>query len=253
MERFISQLRALPTWQRYALLVFIPSVLLVYLWFMFVSPIMDELNRLRVEVRTISAEIERIKESIKPEVLAELRKQEADLKAEYEKKYSELTGLVGEIPTEKDLGVVLRSIGQIAKKSGVVVLGMQASVPQKTSYYISQDGERKVVKEVQQQQQQQQAPDQTRAQQAQQEGVAFLKSDLKISLIGEYRQVRNFLTMLRSEGVISYPHSLNLIAEGNKTKAEITIFLLIKEVGYEKLAINFDGWSITFSTAFSES
>ncbi|MEJ5339471.1 MAG: hypothetical protein WHS43_07440 [Aquificaceae bacterium] len=242
MERLVAQLKALPPWQRYAILILIPLALILYLWFMMVTPALDERSKLEMDVRNLKADIERIKAGIDPKIMEGLKRQEEDLRAEYSKKYEELINLVGEIPTEKDMGIVLRNIGNIARKSGVLILGMQVTKPEKVEYYLAQDAEKKLVKEVpkpkegqqaQQQAQQpaQQQPAQQPVQQPQQkvESVAFLRSELKLSLTGDYRGVRNFLEGLRKEGIISYPSSLNLINEGNRVRTEINLYLLIKE------------------------
>ncbi len=230
MQKLIEQFRALPPWQRYVLLLVLPLFLIVYIWLMLLSPAMDEVSRLKVEVDNAKADIQRTRASLNPAVLENLRKEEKALEEEYLRKQAELVSLVGEIPTEKDVGKVIANIGRIAKRSKVTILNMQVSEAQRVSYTVVQEGERKVVKELQQQQQQteQQAHQQAQKQQPQ-ESVSFLKAELKMTLLGDYNSVRAFLDNMRREGIISYPVSLSLNSEGNRLRAELVINILMKE------------------------
>ena len=230
MQKLIEQFRALPPWQRYVLLLGLPIFLIVYIWLMLLSPAMDEVSRLKVEVDNAKADIQRTRASLNPAVLENLRKEEKALEEEYLRKQAELVSLVGEIPTEKDVGKVIANIGRIAKRSKVTILNMQVSEAQRVSYTVVQEGERKVVKELQQQQQQteQQAHQQAQKQQPQ-EGVSLLKAELKMTLLGDYNSVRAFLDSMRREGIISYPVSLSLNSEGNRLRAEFVINILMKE------------------------
>ncbi len=230
MQKFIEQFRALPPWQRYVLLLVLPLFLIVYIWLMLLSPAMDEVSRLKVEVDNAKADIQRTRASLNPAVLENLRKEEKALEEEYLRKQAELVSLVGEIPTEKDVGKVIANIGRIAKRSKVTILNMQVSEAQRVSYTVVQEGERKVVKELQQQQQQteQQAHQQAQKQQPQ-EGVSLLKAELKMTLLGDYNSVRAFLDNMRREGIISYPVSLSLNSEDNRLRAELVINILMKE------------------------
>ena len=221
MQKLIEQFKALPPWQRYVLLLVLPLFLIVYIWLMLLSPAMDEVSRLKVEVDNAKADIQRTRASLNPAVLENLRKEEKALEEEYLRKQAELVSLVGEIPTEKDVGKVIANIGRIAKRSKVTILNMQVSEAQRVSYTVVQEGERKVVKELQQQQQE--------SQQQPQEGVSLLKAELRITLLGDYNSVRAFLDNMRREGIISYPVSLSLNSEGNRLRAEFVINILMKE------------------------
>ena len=221
MQKLIEQFKALPPWQRYVLLLVLPLFLIVYIWLMLLSPAMDEVSRLKVEVDNAKADIQRTRASLNPAILENLRREEKALEEEYLRKQAELVSLVGEIPTEKDVGKVIANIGRIAKRSKVTILNMQVSEAQRVSYTVVQEGERKVVKELQQQQQE--------SQQQPQEGVSLLKAELRITLLGDYNSVRAFLDNMRREGIISYPVSLSLNSEGNRLRAELVINILMKE------------------------
>ncbi|MEJ7555687.1 MAG: hypothetical protein WKI49_00830 [Aquificaceae bacterium] len=221
MQKLIEQFKALPPWQRYVLLLVLPLFLIVYIWLMLLSPAMDEVSRLKVEVDNAKADIQRTRASLNPAILENLRREEKALEEEYLRKQAELVSLVGEIPTEKDVGKVIANIGRIAKRSKVTILNMQVSEAQRVSYTVVQEGERKVVKELQQQQQE--------SQQQPQEGVSLLKAELRITLLGDYNSVRAFLDNMRREGIISYPVSLSLNSEGNRLRAEFVINILMKE------------------------
>jgi len=230
MQKLIEQFKAIPPWQRYVLLLGLPIFLIVYIWLMLLSPAMDEVSRLKVEVDNAKADTQRTRASFSPAVLENLRKEEKALEEEYLRKQAELVSLVGEIPTEKDVGRVIANIGRIAKRSKVTILNMQVSGAQRVSYTVVQEGEKKVVKELQQQQQQteQQAQQQAQKQQPQ-EGVSLLKAELIMTLLGDYNSVRAFLDNMRREGIISYPVSLTLNTEGNRLRAELVINILMKE------------------------
>jgi len=231
MQKLIEQFKALPPWQRYVLILVLPLVLIVYIWLMLLSPAMDEVSKLKVEVNNAKADIQRIRASLNPAILENLRKEEKALEEEYLTKQAELVSLVGEIPTEKDVGKIIANIGRIAKRSKVKILNLQVSGAQKVSYAITQEGEKKVVKELQQQQQTQQQEQKGQQQTGQQpqEGVTLLRSEVKMTLLGDYASVRAFLDGMRREGIISYPVSLSLSSEGNKLRAEMVINILMKE------------------------
>lgn len=79
MQKLIEQFRALPPWQRYVLLLGLPIFLIVYIWLMLLSPAMDEVSRLKVEVDNAKADIQRTRASLNPAVLENLRKEEKAL------------------------------------------------------------------------------------------------------------------------------------------------------------------------------
>lgn len=231
MERLISRLKELSPAQRLALLVVIPALLILYVWFMMVSPALDEKSRIEVEIKKTKEEVERLRSSLNPAILQSLRKQEEQLREEYTRKYEELTALVGEIPTEKSVGKLISNISRIARKSGMQIIQIEMSPPQEVRFVLSQEGERKLVKEVSLPREPQQQPQQVNAQQVMQavEGVPFLRSELKLSLIGNYRALRTFMEGLRKEGIISYPSSLSVTTEGDRLKADLTIYVIMKK------------------------
>ncbi|MCS6998863.1 MAG: hypothetical protein NZL86_05660 [Aquificaceae bacterium] len=235
MEKIIAQFKALPQWQRLFLLVIVPLALSVYAWFMLISPAKEEVNKLKVEIETRRAEIKGIRASMNPALIENLKKEKSKLEEELRLKEEERERLVGELPKEGDIGLLLKNIGQVARKSGVVILGMQVSTPQQATYVLLEEGNRKVVNEAQPQQQPQQAQQQAqqKAQQAQpqpppQQGVSLLRSELKLSLVGSYTSTQDFIKNLRREGIVSYPTSMSLMPDGNRLKVEMTIYLLMK-------------------------
>ncbi|MFN3471739.1 MAG: hypothetical protein ACK4ZR_03950 [Aquificaceae bacterium] len=227
MENIKAQFKNLPPWQKYVLVLGLPILSLLYIWFILVSPALEEINKLKLEKEQVEKEIQNIRNSLRPAILNSLREEKEKLELEYTQKYAELINIVGEIPTEKDAAKAIRNIGIIAAKSGVVILNLQLSSPQKVSYELVQEGDKKFAKEIQQQQEQ----PQTKQQQGQQ-GVSFLRSELRLVLSGPYESVRRFLERLEREGVISYPSSLSLTPEDkNRVRAEVVLFLIMKEEG----------------------
>lgn len=230
MEKIIAQFKALPTWQKYTLILGLPLILIVYIWLMLISSTNEEVSKLRIDLQNTKSEIDNIRASMNLGIIENLKKEEKRLEEEYLKKERELLSLVGQIPTQKEIGLIIRNIGKIAQKSGLIVINMQISSPQKVNYVLFQDGEKKFVKEIQGGQQSQDQQQQQQAQPAsQQEGVSFLRSELKVTLLGSYDSLRNFLKSLKSEGITSYPLSLNLTPEGNILKTELVIYILMKE------------------------
>ena len=146
MENIKAQFKNLPPWQKYFLVLGLPILLSLYIWFILISPVLEETNKLKLEKEQVEKEIENIRNSIRPAILNGLRKEKERLEAEYAQKYAELTSMVGEIPTEKDAAKIIRNIGSIATKSGVVILNLQVSSPQKVSYELVQQGDKKLVK-----------------------------------------------------------------------------------------------------------
>ncbi|MEN3028038.1 MAG: hypothetical protein ABDH29_02205 [Aquificaceae bacterium] len=228
MEKIIAQFKALPQWQRLILLVVVPLAFSAYAWLMLISPAREEVNRLKGEIETRRGEIKKIRASMDPTLIGNLKKEKAKLEEELRLKEEELKKLVGEIPEEGDIGLLLKNIGQLARKSGVIILGMQVSTPQQSTYVLLEEGGRKMVKEAQPQQQPQQAQQQAKTQPSPQQGVSLLRSELKLSLSGSYTSTQDFIKNLRREGIVSYPTSLSLTPEGNRLRVEMTIYLLMK-------------------------
>ncbi|MDW8096277.1 MAG: type 4a pilus biogenesis protein PilO [Aquificaceae bacterium] len=239
MERLVSQFRSLPQWQRYAVLLFMPIVLVLYIWFMMISPSLDEKQRLEQDIQRLKEDIKTTKNVMDIRVIDRIVSEEKNLKKEYTIKYEELKKLVGEIPSEKDMDKVLRSIGSIAKRSGVVITGMQLGTPEKVEFHLVEEGGKRIVKEVQKlgegqggnQPKAQQQAQQTAKQQPQPklEGAVFIKSELKLSLLGTYQGVKSFLKGIEKEGVVSYPHEMNITAEDDRLKINMSIYLIMKE------------------------
>lgn len=222
MEKLISQFKALPAWQRVFLVAIFPIFLNLYIYFMLLSPQLEEREKIKGDIEIAKDQLAKARESLNPAIIQNLRKEEERLKKEYLEKEMELTSLVGEIPKEREVGKVLKNIGSIAKKNNLIVLNMQISNPEKVNYYM--DSQKQIVKILKQEApQQQQQPPQP------QEGVPMLKADAKLTLLGSYTSLRSFLESLGREGIISYPIQLNLSTEGSKLRAELTLHLLFKE------------------------
>ena len=228
MERLIEQFRSLSPWQRFLILLMAPVGLSAYVWFTMLSPMLDEKSKLQTDAKNLRGEIELIKASTSPNILEKLRKQEESLSQEYSKKYAELTSVVGEIPTEKDMGKVLENIGLIARKNGVVITGMQMGTVEKVKYQLIEEEGRKIVRELSEPKENRQAQ---QPQIQKQQTVDFLRSELKVSLIGGYENIRGFMEDLRKRGVIFYPHELSLSGQESRIRADVSLYLIMKEGG----------------------
>jgi hypothetical protein len=218
MRRAIERLRELPPYQRFIILLLIPLILIIYVYFMLFSPVLSEVRNLRSNIERTRSDIENIKASLNPAVLENLKKQEKELREEYLRKEEELITTVGLIPTERDVGLVVRNIGRLATKSELMVLSMHLTEAQKARYFIVQKDEGKSIvieKPMQEPQQQNQQPQQTQKVQAEkeEEGVTLTKRDLLLLVYSRNEAgIKKFLESLRKEGIVSYPLSLDIVS-----------------------------------------
>ncbi|RMH80862.1 MAG: hypothetical protein D6674_02150 [Acidobacteria bacterium] len=218
MRRAIERLRELPPYQRFIILLLIPLILIIYVYFMLFSPVLSEVRNLRSNIERTRSDIENIKASLDPAVLENLKKQEKELREEYLRKEEELITTVGLIPTERDVGLVVRNIGRLATKSELMVLSMHLTEAQKARYFIVQKDEGKSIvieKPMQEPQQQNQQPQQTQKVQAEkeEEGVTLTKRDLLLLVYSRNEAgIKKFLESLRKEGIVSYPLSLDIVS-----------------------------------------
>lgn len=218
MRRAIERLRELPPYQRFIILLLIPLILIIYVYFMLFSPVLSEVRNLRSNIERTRSDIENIKASLNPAVLENLKKQEKELREEYLRKEEELITTVGQIPTEREVGLVVRNIGRLATKSELMVLSMHLTEAQKARYFIVQKDEGKSIvieKPMQEPQQQNQQPQQTQKVQAEkeEEGVTLTKRDLLLVVYSRNEAgIKKFLESLRKEGIVSYPLSLDIVS-----------------------------------------
>lgn len=246
MEALRRQWENLPQWQKIVVLLVLPLLVSVYMYFMLVSPLKDQVERNRSDLERLKSDVENLKRLSSPETLNKLRRKEEELIRQRDQAYEELSRTVGFLPTEKNLSEVFRIIGSLAKKNGLVIQKVSIENPQDVRYIL----ENNIVKEEKpqpqqpsQQQQQQQPPSQQQAksqqaksqQQQQKPGVSFKKSDLTLSVLGNYSGIKGFLIDLQKFGIVSYPKSLSLSSSSNKVNAEIKLTLVLKkEEGGEK-------------------
>ncbi|ADC88684.1 hypothetical protein Thal_0046 [Thermocrinis albus DSM 14484] len=230
MESLRRQWEQLPQWQKYILLFLLPILAGAYVWMMLVSPNVEKLESLRREKAQLEQEIKNLKVASDPRTLENLKKREEEMETQLRQKQAELEAVVGQIPTVKDGGSVIRAIGQMARSTGVVILSVNLSTPQKTRYVL-EDKERKKVTVVQQQQpQQQQQQKQQKEVKPAKPSVEYPTGELKLVFEGTPQRVRTFLTALERGGVVSYPQSLSLSrGEKGKVKGELTIKVIFRE------------------------
>ncbi len=232
MAKLLEQFNALPPWQRYLLLLALPLILSGYLWFLLLAPLREEVASLENKKNAESQTIQRLKADINPKVIERLKQEEERLKAELEVKQRELDSLVGAIPTQKDMGMVVNTLSNMARKSGVTILNIQFKPPQSTMYVLEEAGGKKVVKESQPQQQQTQQ--QKQKQQQAPQGVKYYKLETNITLTGTYRSINSFIEGLRKGGFVSYPVDLSITkGEGRLLRAGLTLFIIMREEGVQ--------------------
>ncbi|MCS7285161.1 MAG: hypothetical protein NZ527_05525 [Hydrogenobacter thermophilus] len=225
----METLNKLPAWQRYTLVLGLPAILMVYAYFFFVSPLREEVSKLRGEREKTQQEIQTIQRSMNPKILENLRKKEEETKKLVEEKERELETIVGSIPTEKDASFILRDIGLLAKRSGLVITNLQIGSKQETAYVLEPVGDQRLVRELQPKPQQEQAKGK-KQEKAKEEGVKYIKADVKITLLGTYPAFEKFMEGLSKGGITSYPSSLQISqAEQGRLRGELNIFVLVKK------------------------
>ncbi len=225
MEKLKAQWQALPQWQKYVILIFLPTAIIAYAYLMLLTPLREELEKNRKERDQIISQIEELKRSTDPRVLSSLIKQKEELEMQFLQKRQELERVVGEIPSKKDAGTVYKRLGLIAKRNGLVILSATLGKPSEVGYDIEKveggKGMVKIVKDQGQTQQQQATPPSV---------FKHPTAELKLSFAGSYSEIVNFLKDLAKEGFVSYPSSLKVSKfEKDKLRGEITLFVLMKE------------------------
>ncbi|MFN3813421.1 MAG: hypothetical protein ACK4SM_02205 [Aquificaceae bacterium] len=216
----------LPYWQRIVILLVFPLAIMGYIWFLFLSPTMEEVKKLTDEKSRVQADVQSIQRSMNPRIIEGLKSKEEETKKLLEEKERELTAIVGNIPREKDIGVVLKQVGVLVRKSGLVIINLRMEPQQEMMYTLETSGSERFVKEVQKQQQQPNKGPQV-------EGIEYLRSELRISLLGRYENFKKFIEHMAEGGFVSYPSSISFTqAEGGKLKGDMSLYLLLsKEEG----------------------
>jgi len=237
MEKLKAQWSALPQWQKLFILLILPIVIIGYIYAMLITPLREDLEKSRKEKEELDRRIAELKRLTDPKALEPLRKQRDDLKAQLEVKKQELELLVGEIPSTEDVSSVYKKLGAIASKSGVRILSINLAKPNEVNYTLEKTPEGravvKIVKEQPQQQGQQQQKSQQKAQEQKQQTSNVVKhptAELKISFVGSYANVVNFLKSLEKGGFVSYPSAFKVErVEKGMLKGDLTILVIMKE------------------------
>jgi hypothetical protein len=243
MEKLKAQWSALPQWQKLFILLILPIVIIGYIYAMLITPLREDLEKSRKEKEELTRRIAELKRLTDPKALEPLRKQRDDLKAQLEVKKQELELLVGEIPSTNDVSSVYKKLGAIASKSGVRILSINLAKPNEVNYTLEKTPEGKAVVKIvkeqpqqqgqQQQQKSQQQKSQQKAQEQKQQTSNVVKhptAELKISFVGSYANVVNFLKSLEKGGFVSYPSAFKVErVEKGMLKGDLTILVIMKE------------------------
>jgi hypothetical protein len=201
MEKLKAQQSALPQWQKLFILLILPIAIIGYIYVMLITPLKEELEKNRKEKEELDRRIAELKRLTDPKALEPLRRQRDDLKAQLEVKKQELELVVGELPSTEDVSSVYKKLGAIARKSGVRILSINLAKPNEVGYTLEKTPEGKaVVKIVKEQPQQQDNSKQKSQQKAQEQKTTNLQcgkniptAELKISFVGSYANIVNFL------------------------------------------------------------
>jgi hypothetical protein len=235
MEKLKAQWSALPQWQKLLILLILPIVIMGYIYAMLITPLREELEKNRKEKEELDRRIAELKRLTDPKALEPLRRQRDDLKAQLEVKKQELELVVGEIPSTKDAGTIYKKLGAIASKSGVRLLSVSLAKPNEVGYTLEKTPEGKAVVKIvkeqtqQQGQQQKQKPQEQKPQQPS-DVVKHFTAELKISFVGSYANVVNFLKSLEKGGFVSYPSAFRVDrGEKGMLKGDLTILIIMKE------------------------
>jgi Tfp pilus assembly protein PilO len=235
MEKLKAQWSALPQWQKLFILLILPIVIIGYIYAILITPLIEDLEKSRKEKEELDRRIAELKRLTGPKALESLRKQRDDLKAQLEVKKQELELVVGEIPSTKDAGTIYKKLGAIASKSGIRLLSVSLAKPNEVGYTLEKTPEGKAVvkivkEQTQQQGQQQQQKPQEQKQQQPSDVVKHPTAELKISFVGSYANIVNFLKSLEKGGFVSYPSAFNVDRfEKGMLKGDLTILIIMKE------------------------
>jgi len=229
MEKLKAQWSALPQWQKLIILLVLPIVIIGYTYVMLINPLIENLEKSRKEKEELTRSIEELKRLANPKALEPLRKQRDELKAQLEVKKQELELVVGEIPSTKDTGTIYKKFGAIASETGVRILSINLAQPNEVGYTLEKTPEgRTVVKIVREQTQQQ--GQQEQKPQLPSDVVKHPTAELKISFVGSYANVVNFLRSLERRGFVSYPSAFSVDrSEKGMLKGDLTILIIMKE------------------------
>jgi len=235
MEKLKAQWSALPQWQKLFILLILPIAIIGYTYAILITPLREELEKNRKEKEELATRIAELKRLTDPKALEPLRKQRDDLKAQLEVKRQELELVVGEIPSTKDAGTIYKKLGAIASKSGVRLLSVSLAKPNEVGYTLEKTPEGKALvkiakEQTQQQGQQQQQKSQEQKPQQPSDVVKHPTAELKISFVGSYRNIVNFLNSLEMGGFVSYPSTFKVDRfEKGMLKGDLTILIIMKE------------------------
>jgi Tfp pilus assembly protein PilO len=229
MEKLKAQWSALPQWQRLFILLILPIVIIGYTYAMLITPLREELEKNRKEKEGLATRITELKRLTDPKALEPLRKQRDDLTTQLEVKKQELELVVGEIPSTKDAGTIYKKLGAIASKSGVRLLSVSLAKPNEVGYTLEKTPEGKALVKIVKEQTQQQRVQEQKPQQPS-NVVKHPTAELKISFVGSYANIVNFLKSLEKGGFVSYPSAFKVDRfEKGMLKGELTILIIMKE------------------------
>jgi len=228
MEKLKAQWSALPQWQKLFILLILPIVIIGYIYAMLITPLREELEKSRKEKEELDRRIAELKRLTDPQALEPLRKQRDDLKAQLEVKRQELELVVGQIPSTKDVGTIYKKLGAIASKSGVRLLSVSLAKPNEVNYTLEKTPEGKAVVKIVKEQTQQQGQQEQKQQPS--DVVKHPTAELKISFVGSYASIVNFLKSLERGGFVSYPSTFKVErVEKGMLKGDLTILIIMKE------------------------
>ena len=229
MEKLKAQWSALPQWQKLFILLILPIVIIGYIYAMLITPLREDLEKSRKEKEELDRRIAELKSLTDPQALEPLRKQRDDLKAQLEVKKQELELVAGEIPSAKDVSTIYKKLGAIASKSGVKILSINLAEPNEVGYTLEKTPEGRAVVKIVKEQPQQQGQQQQKPQQPF-DVVKHPTAELKISFVGSYANVVNFLKSLEKGGFVSYPSTFKVErVEKGMLKGDLTILVIMKE------------------------
>ncbi len=229
MEKLKAQWSALPQWQKLFILLILPIAIIGYTYVMFINPLIEDLEKIRKEKEELDRRIAELRRLTDPQALEPLRKQRDDLKAQLEVKKQELELVVGELPSTDDVSSVYKKLGAIASKSGVRILSISLAKPNEVGYTLEKTPEGKAVVRIVKEQTQQQGQQEQKPQQPS-DVVKHPTAELKISFMGSYTNVVNFLKALEKGGFVSYPSAFKVErVEKDMLKGDLTILVIMKE------------------------
>ncbi len=204
-EEIKYQWISLPQWQR-VLIVLIAVISVLYLfWFFFISPKRERIKTLKAEVNQLQAQVERLRETAKPEKLRKLNEKIIAIKKETEKIKQDIKQLEARIPSKPDFENILLTVSNILSSNDMYIKDL--GIKNEKTIYVYKEGDKLVFYEKRKQKKQTQTTKNrknTKQNQKQKEEIKLKEVPVTVEATGSIRSLKNALEHIaKSERFLS--------------------------------------------------